>query len=416
MADGRRSRPDHEEGTRGARSSGAFLRPAAVVLALVLVVLVVLSITRLAGDGGGASASVEVTTAELTPAEAVPLASRARPAMVWDGDEVLVVGGTRFGAGQGSPALTDGVAYDPEAERWRSLASLPRDVPLVVRDGVWTGEELVVVGAPCQQWEEEDPDDVGCKPGGLAAAGYRPGTDTWRSFPGPAGASDVAHRQAVIALGWTGTEAVFEIEQRLYLLEVDSGRWRQAPEHPYSGKRTCLHGRRLTRLSSTVPGRIDGDPTDGVSVPSNFPAVPTATVLDTGEPEPAWEPVAMRAADAAPNSMNTMCAGEQVLLFGDDGVTRPTLSARFDVTRAAWTAMAPPPVQPGVAPFTLWTGKEALVWVGSGDRVLAYDPAADSWREARPARRPVSATWMGDRAMLYQIEDGRSASSELYRP
>ena len=60
-----------------------------------------------------------------------------------------------------------------------------------------------------------------------------------------------------------------------------------------------------------------------------------------------------------------------------------------------WQSMATAPIEPRLAPSSVWTGTELLVWGGvtsSGDSLsdgAAYDPGTDTWRMIAP--RPVDA-------------------------
>jgi hypothetical protein len=75
-----------------------------------------------------------------------PLAGSQHPLGAWDGRELLIVVGDRDPEGKPWPAaLARAAAYDPATDRWRRLAAPPR--PL--RPGaaaVWDGRELLVLG------------------------------------------------------------------------------------------------------------------------------------------------------------------------------------------------------------------------------------------------------------------------------
>ena len=61
--------------------------------------------------------------------------------VVWDGTEVLVVGG---GAAGGRQLPTSGFAYDPATNRWRRLP--PMESGRVGAAAVWTGKRLLLWG------------------------------------------------------------------------------------------------------------------------------------------------------------------------------------------------------------------------------------------------------------------------------
>jgi N-acetylneuraminic acid mutarotase len=86
---------------------------------------------------------------------------------VWDGKEMLVLGGTRSGSVE---PIARGVAYDPSKNTWRWLA--PMEFPRTGFVSDWTGNQLIV-------W------------GGVGAGGsipqhgeaYDPVTDSWSALP-----------------------------------------------------------------------------------------------------------------------------------------------------------------------------------------------------------------------------------------
>jgi len=94
----------------------------------------------------------------------LPEARRGASA-VWDGHELLVVGGND------APAV--GLAYDPEADTWRRLA--PMDSGRARSAAVWTGRRLLLWGG-----ETGRPGAFVIPPHGLA---YDPRADRWSPLP-----------------------------------------------------------------------------------------------------------------------------------------------------------------------------------------------------------------------------------------
>jgi len=93
-------------------------------------------------------------------------ASRFNAEFVWDGHEMLVIGGVGASKGgkPGSPAKL-GFAYDPKTNRWRALAPMPTghtNFP-----AVWTGKRLLIWGG-------------GTPPSGLA---FDPTANRWSALP-----------------------------------------------------------------------------------------------------------------------------------------------------------------------------------------------------------------------------------------
>jgi spore germination protein GerM len=91
--------------------------------------------------------------------------ARAGASAVWDGGELLVVGGKN--------APTDGFAYDPGTNRWRRLA--PMDAGRAGAAAVWTGKRLLLWGG-----ETGSPGAFVIPPHGLA---YDPRADDWSPLP-----------------------------------------------------------------------------------------------------------------------------------------------------------------------------------------------------------------------------------------
>jgi hypothetical protein len=83
-----------------------------------------------------------------------PLRGRARPRAVWTGREMIVWGGGSTQENQ--VAFTDGAAYDPATDTWRSIGSAPV-APGSRYEAVWTGKQMLVWGGPEGQGAAYDP-------------------------------------------------------------------------------------------------------------------------------------------------------------------------------------------------------------------------------------------------------------------
>jgi spore germination protein GerM len=93
---------------------------------------------------------------------------------VWDGHEVLVVGGVRAAAGGRPPVPAEvGFAYDPATNRWRRLA--PMEPGRTGALGIWTGKRLLVWGGQTGR-----PPRLRSTARGLL---YDPETDRWAALP-----------------------------------------------------------------------------------------------------------------------------------------------------------------------------------------------------------------------------------------
>lgn len=85
----------------------------------------------------------------------------------------------------------------------------------------------------------------------------------------------------------------------------------------------------------------------------------------------------------------------------------PPLERFADVPerRGIWRLGRPSPVQ-RTDPVGVWTGREVLVWGGSGgERGAAYDPSANAWRLLEPgplaARRDALVAWTGEELLVW---------------
>ncbi len=110
-------------------------------------------------------------------------------AAIWDGTELLVIGGTSHPSMKAKP-LARSVAYDPATNSWRWTASM--EFPRNGFASAWAGDQLVV-------WGGTNVD------GSIPSHGeaYDPTSDTWSALPkAPIGA-----RTDAIAV-WTGTELI----------------------------------------------------------------------------------------------------------------------------------------------------------------------------------------------------------------
>ena len=136
-----------------------------------------------------------------------PLRHRDFAVRAWTGSELVVWGG--------DPDGDSGAAYDPTADRWRSLPAVPRPFSSIV--GQWTGREIVVLGV-----EEKEP-------GAFRhwAAALDPGTARWRALPDP------EFELAATAV-WDGRRLV-AWDQNLHAATLDpqgEGGWRPLPDLP----------------------------------------------------------------------------------------------------------------------------------------------------------------------------------------
>jgi N-acetylneuraminic acid mutarotase len=285
------------------------------------------------------------------------------PSVVWTGEELVVWGGET----ESEAAWTDtGAAYDPDARAWRDLAESPLS-PRSAHIAVWSGTEVLVC---CGRAPDGD---------GNRAAAYNPERDSWRSIADPP-----FEAEAAVAV-WTGTQMIVAggiANGEAFAYQPSSDTWRQLTSPPREiagGADVAWTGELMVvwpGLSGTTPG-MTYDPTNDQW--SDLP--PLRPELDVYGGSMVW-------------------TGSEIIVWGNSRRTdSDAVGARLALDANSWAAIANDPLEPfdwweGI-PGTnsaVWTGTEMLVWAGAmGDpvltaddartRVLAYNPASDSWRD-----------------------------------
>jgi hypothetical protein len=338
----------------------------------------------------------------------LPLSPRTTPVLAWTGSELLVVGGERPGSRE-IEAVRDGAAFDPRAGAWREIAEQPVE-PLYGAGGVWTGEELVVVGIRCRGGVD---DYVDCDPGGYAVRRYRPDRDRWEPVELPAELEELGPGDPYPgAYGFVGDEAVFGLDGRFWAFAPRSGRWRILPEPPRY-QDLCVSGDRLVAVeyddeSSRSVGGLA--PHEGLR----------AYVLGPGDR--AWSAAVVPDAPVVPALVtDALCAGEGVLVAQLDPSVPTTAGFYLDVAARRWRPAAPAPNRflPG-APH-VWTGRELIVWSQPGPPFeafgrdpVAYHPIGDRWRPLPAVEGAHEVLWADGVAVL--VDPGGGLTLRAWEP
>ncbi len=178
------------------------------------------------------------------PVASSPLEPRHGAVGVWTGEEMLVIGGTTHppcpstADCSGPPPDTfrsDGAAYDPTTDEWRRLAEAPRPVPGGI--AAWSGTEMVIVT-------------------NRTTLAYDPRGDSWRTLDPPPGDE---FNQSVL----TDTGIVFGSYEKAaeqaqgpdWLLDPVAGEWSPLPADPFGesyDRSLAWDGERLWLLSMSV--------------------------------------------------------------------------------------------------------------------------------------------------------------------
>lgn len=205
------------------------------------------------------------STNAATQIAASGLSWRVNSAMVWTGNEVLVVGGSS------GPELNQvGAAYDPSADEWRPLADPPAEPgeAVMTGPGVWTGNEMIVWSA------------------GLA---YEPASDSWRSIA----ESPVSPQTRRPTTVWTGSELIVwggcqlegaicdEANEGLssegFRYDPATDMWTPLPDSPLAAAVHLVAGWTGTELLIVVTDPGDGP---GVTAAAFDPATDNWRVID----------------------------------------------------------------------------------------------------------------------------------------
>jgi N-acetylneuraminic acid mutarotase len=140
----------------------------------------------------GFALNLETKTWRAISVDGAPPA-RVYPFAIWTGDEMVVWGGMTSSFSSG---LTDGGAYNPKTDTWRTISSNGAPSPRKWIAPIWTGKEVIFWGGADFSTTADKVPVLG------DGAAYNPVTDTWRSISTKNAPSARAMHSAV----WTGTE------------------------------------------------------------------------------------------------------------------------------------------------------------------------------------------------------------------
>jgi hypothetical protein len=183
--------------------------------------------TRSQSNAGAASA---LAHGHWTVLARSPLGTRYGPTFVWDGRELLELGGTAGGRLGGAPS-DSGAAYNPATRRWRRVANAPAAVLPADAASVWTGDQVFIFGGPTLR--NETATDV--------AGLYAPATNRWMvTSKAPVGPFNVPTAvwtgKRVILAGMTRGNPTLEVAS----YDPDTNTWSVlqppiSPQHPPLG-------------------------------------------------------------------------------------------------------------------------------------------------------------------------------------
>lgn len=169
----------------------------------------------------------------ITSLPEAPIEPRWWHTAVWTGKEMIVWGG-----GCGRRECTDGAAYDPTSDSWRTIARAP--VVGYGHTAVWTGNEMIVWGGS-DDYESEGM--KGCVTSFIGnGAAYDPVADSWDLLPEsplePRGwhAAVWTGEEMVIWGGATGLGCDYQYPSDGAAYDPNAGSWRPMTSSPLSGR------------------------------------------------------------------------------------------------------------------------------------------------------------------------------------
>ena len=125
-----------------------------------------------------------------------------------------------------------------------------------------------------------------------------------------------------------------------------------------------------------------------------------------------WEPLPASPLGGRASPADAWTGRELVIWGGSIGLPSgegyAADGAAYDPLTRAWRSLPPAPIS-GRAPFSVWTGDELIVW-GNADRGsrmrdgAAYDPGANAWRAIADAPLDItdgSAVWTGEEMIVF---------------
>lgn len=352
----------------------------------------------------------------LIPASPIP--PRADALMVWTGNELLVWGGQSE-----RPEIlhNDGAAYNPTTGRWRKLASSPLS-PRALAVAVWDGREMLVWGGSTTTTAPLHTVSDG--------AAYDPSTDQWRTLPASplaprAGALAAWTGTAMVIVGGSSYVPQFTTHSDSAAYDPSVDAWSAVSAIPVPGGRPSLMYTSAVQISD---GRLLAFEVWTTCVPDcpNGGSYGTDT-FSFDEATGSWSVVPVTA-DALNGVYQAVWTGHAVFAKGGNwcgGCSGggppgpPQLSALFDPARDTWTPVSGDPLAPGY-PTSVWTGS-ALFSLGPSGEATAYDPALGprGWLTV-PSAPPgcgaafTSMVWTGHQVLMVMACDDSSAAASTH--
>lgn len=376
----------------------------------VAVLLVVLSACGARGASRSADSRIGAGANASSSLPVPPSPTRIYPLVVAAGEDVVVVGGYEVVNDRPDRQLGGFEVLHAGAPSWSTLNGGPSPAPLVFPGAVWTGEEVLVAGTPCDEAPPAEDDSAPfCSDRKVELMSIDTKTGRVRALPAPGAPSAFNLRRPpeIAGLGWTGSEAVFQFagttEVRFLLYDPKAARWLVAPAppagDPFAPVAVCVAG------SSVWMVRIPGGAGPSVGV-----TLGPIKMWRLDPREGRW--VALpdrRVGGIAPARAVPQCAnGEIVVVSEAVGALAASLSW-FDPATESWSETPPLKIPPllEASLFHMTPMRVAgarIVWPGGdSQRYFVLGSSATEWvaRATPPGLgRSPSARPFGDRVLV----------------
>ncbi|HET6362478.1 MAG TPA: hypothetical protein VFH11_10520 [Gemmatimonadota bacterium] len=355
----------------------------------------------------------------------------------WTSQEMIVFGAALDGNNHSDTPTAVGAAYDPDDDTWRELP--PSELSPQAHTAQWIRGELIA-------WDYEH-----------GTAAYDSNANTWRALPkvplsfAECGPEGVATAQLIFG-NYCGQTVLFSLQEDAWHREpipglegegccrvlepIAAGNAVLVPSHSYGmglgepDRRMFVYNPPMVVAADLPPGWSELPPPPEMRFDPAYAWTGSHLILWGGGGGNDYVSDVGYLYDAAEQTWRTIpdsplearsdtgfgWTGQELLIWG--GMTGdsdlPTGEGFFDDGAAfnpiigAWRRLPPAPIE-ARAPFSVWTGRELIVW-GNDDRSLrlrdgaAYNPATDSWRTI--ADGPVdltdgTAVWTGSEMLTF---------------
>jgi hypothetical protein len=317
----------------------------------------------------------------------------------WTGSQLLVFGTERRAGGR---SVDDAAAmYEPAMGTWRTLPSDPIGPALSGASGVWTGEELVIVGVACDNRATENDELPRCFPGSVATIAYDVQAESWHRLPDPDIELPEGNEGSLGgAIGFDGRRAIFDFGDALWTFDPRRSEWAALDRAPGDPTVLCLAGEVLVSA-----GFVAGS----LSTPDSRPSGASGVRVDVVEPgSRSWRTLPVRDAPASFSPSSSLCLEDELLLttrnfdpvylldLATGALSQqpsPPLSA---IQEPFFEGVPRPPDVPANTSFvdSAWTGRVAVWWnparsfdapigepktVHAPGNAVLFDPASGVW-------------------------------------